>query len=371
MSLDELRRRIDAIDDAVLSLLDQRAEVVGQVGEEKRRLGLPFHDPERERTTLDRLAARGAGRFPREAIRAVYREVMSACLALQSPVSVAFLGPEGTFTHAAARSLFGLAARYREASTLEGVVDAVRRGASTYGVVPVENSTEGSVTSATDALLEGGAQIRAERVLSIDHCLLARAPELGAVERVYSHPQALAQCRGWLARNLPGAQLIQTTSTAGAVREASGDPGGAAVASALAGELHGLPMLRPHIQDRSENATRFVVVGQADAPRTGRDKTTVAFSLADEPGALRSALEIFHAQGLNLSRIESRPSRQRAWEYVFLADLHGHREDEPVARALDALRARCAAVTLLGSYARDDGEPAAGGSATTQEGDAR
>lgn len=356
MALDDLRRSIDSIDEQILDLLSQRADVVALVAREKQDRKLPLHDPEREREVLERLVQKGAGRFPREAIVAVYREVMSACLAIQAPVTIAFLGPEGTFTHIAARRLFGLAARYSEAATIDGVFDAVRRGVAAYGVVPIENSTEGSVTHAADALLDGGVLIRREAVLSIEHCLLSRAAQLTAVERVYSHPQALAQCRGWLAKNLSTAAFVQTSSTAGAVRDAAADPGGAAIASSLAGELLGVPVLRARIQDRAENATRFVVLGREDAPRTGQDRTTLGFALRDQAGALRRALQIFDDEGVNLSRIESRPSRQRAWEYVFLVDLEGHREDEPVARALGRLRDRCESVTMLGSYPRDPQE---------------
>jgi len=281
---------------------------------------------------------------------------MSACLAIQAPVTVAFLGPEGTFTHIAARRLFGLAARYSEAATIDGVFDAVRRGVAAFGVVPFENSTEGSVTHAVDALLDGGLFIRRELVLDVAHCLLSRTDKLTAVERVYSHPQALAQCRGWLAKNLAGASFVQTSSTAGAVRDAAADPAGAAVASSLAGELLGVPVLRERIQDRAENATRFVVLGREDAPRTGRDKTTLGFALRDQAGALRRALEIFDAEGVNLSRIESRPSRQKAWEYVFLVDLEGHRDDPEIGRVVARLRSRCESLTLLGSYPRHAGE---------------
>ena len=365
MSLDDLRRSIDAVDDQILALLDRRASIVADVAREKQARGLPLHDPEREREVLERLAAKGAGgagRFPREAIVAVYREVMSACLSLEAPLTVAFLGPEGTFTHIAARRLFGLSARYREAATLDGVFDAVRRGAAAYGVSPIENSTEGPVTHAVDALLEGGVLIRGELVLPVAQCLLGAPAQLTAVERVYSHPQALAQCRGWLARNLGTAQLVQTASTSAAAREAAGDPAGAAIGSRLAGELFGLPVLYEGIQDRTENATRFVMLAREDAPRTGDDKTTLGFSLRDEPGALRRALEIFDAAGVNLSRIESRPSQKKAWEYVFLVDVEGHREDAAVAGAVARLRAESESVTLLGSYPRHarEGEVGAG-----------
>ncbi len=352
MTLDELRRSIDHIDDQILALLEQRADIVAGVAQAKKDAGLPVYDPERESALLERLAQKGAGHFPRASIVAVYREVMSACLSIQAPVSVAFLGPEGTFAHIAARRLFGLAARYTEAVTIEGVFDAVRRSATTYGVVPIENSTEGSVTHAVDALLEGGVFIRRELVLEVSQCLLSTAKQLTAIERVYSHPQALAQCRGWLAKYLSSAQLVQTSSTSGAAREAAADPGGAAVGSRLAAELWGLPVLRERIQDRTENATRFVVLAREDSPRTGNDKTTLGFALRDEPGALRRVLEIFDASGVNLSRIESRPSQRAAWEYVFLVDLEGHREDQGVERAVSQLRERCESVKLLGSYPR-------------------
>lgn len=352
MPLDDLRKKIDDLDDAILAILEQRTHVVDDIAAEKRRVGAAsFHDPERERKLLDRVAAKGAGRFPREAIRAVFREIMSGCLSLEQPMKVAFLGPEGTFSHMAARHLFGLAARYREATTIEGVFDSVRRGHSDCGVVPIENSTEGAVTFTLDALLEGDVAIRQELVLGISHCLLGRATDLADVARVYSHPQALAQCRGWLGKFLPGAELVQTPSTSAAAREAQADDAAAAIASRLAGELYGLPVLRERIQDRVENATRFVVIGKGDAPRTGDDKTTLAFSVRDEAGALKRVLELFDAHGINLSRIESRPSQKRQWEYVFTTDLRGHRDDPNVAAALAELEARCATVQVLGSYA--------------------
>lgn len=354
MDLDALRLRLDTIDDQILALLERRADVVEGVALAKKGAGLPAYDAERERAVLERLAQRGAGRFPRESIVAVYREVMSACLSIQAPVTVAFLGPEGTFTHVAARRLFGLAARYTETVAIEGVFDAVRRAAVSYGVAPIENSTEGSVTYAVDALLEGGLFISRELVLEASYCLLSLAGGLTAVERVYAHPQALAQCRAWLATNLASAQLVQTSSTSSAVREASVDLNSVAIGSSLAADLFGLPVLRERVQDRAESATRFVVLSREEAPPTGDDKTTLAFALGDskKPGALRRALEIFDAMDVNLTRIESRPSRHKAWEYVFLVDIAGHREDENVARAVTRLRAVSESITLLGSYPR-------------------
>jgi len=354
MALDDLRLSIDDIDDAILALLDQRAELARQVASAKRETNAATYDPERERAVLARLEAKGAGRFPREAIRAVYREVMSACLALQEPMKVAFLGPVGTFTHAAARDMFGLAVRYVEAASIDGVFDAVRRGDVAHGVVPIENSTEGSVTQAVDALIDGGVVIRRELVFEVDQCLMSTASGVTGIERVYSHPQALAQCRVWLAKNLAGAQLVQTPSTASAVREALADSTGAAIGSQLAAELYGLPVLRDRIQDLTHNVTRFVMLALEDGPRTGRDKTSLAFAVHDGPGALRRALEIFDDHAISLTRIESRPSRQKAWDYVFLVDLEGHRDDANVRAALSGLAERCPMLRNLGSYPRAD-----------------
>jgi chorismate mutase/prephenate dehydratase len=351
MSLDDLRKRIDDVDDHILKLLDDRARVVGEVARVKRDASLPTYDPERERLVLDRLSAR-AGPFPAAAIRSVYREIMSACLALEQPIKVAYLGPEGTFSHAAARSLFGLAARYCEAATFEGVFDAVARRDAQHGVVPIENSSEGSSNTALDALINGGLLIRAELELEVSQCLLTAASGLASLERVYSHPQPLGQCRVWLAKNLAHVQLIQSPSTAAAVREALSDPRAAAIASRLASELYGLPVVREPIQDRPDNVTRFALVSLEDAPRTGDDKTTLAFSLREGHGrgALMRALAMLDADGINLTRIESRPSREKPWDYVFLVDLEGHREDENVARGVRRLQEHCPMVRHLGSY---------------------
>jgi chorismate mutase/prephenate dehydratase len=351
VALDDLRKRIDDLDDRILALLEDRAHVVSEVASAKREASLPTYDPERERKLLDRLAAR-ASHFPADAIRAVYREVMSACLALQEPIKVAYLGPEGTFSHAAARSFFGLAAAYCEAATFEGVFDAVARRQAQDGVVPIENSTEGSVSHAVDALVASDLLIRAEFELEVSQCLLTRAPNFAAIERVYSHPQPLGQCRVWLAKNLGGAVLVHSPSTAAAVREAMNDPGGAAIASRLASEIYGLAIMRERIQDHPENFTRFIVVSEKDASRTGDDKTTIAFSLHDGQGrgALLRALTIIDEEDINLCRIESRPSREKPWDYVFLAEMLGHRDDPGIARVMARMREKCAMVKHLGSY---------------------
>lgn len=351
--LSSARERIDALDDDILDLLALRAKVAREIATMKRAANVPvFHDPERERRVLDRLVRKGGRRFPPDAIRAVFREVMSACLSVEQPLRVAYLGPEGTFTQLAARRMFGLQARYREVATIDAVFEAVESGDATYGVVPFENSTEGAVSMTSDALLESNLLIRQEYVLPIAHCLLSRAASLSRVEVVYSHPQALAQCRSWIAKHLPRAQVVQTTSTAAAAREAQVDDRAAAIAADIAAEIHDLPIVRANVHDRAENATRFVVLGQSDAPPTGEDRTTIAFDVPDERGALRRVLSVLEDADVNLTRIESRPNRNQPWHYVFLVDVEGHRSEPALARAIAAVSKATDFVKVLGSYPR-------------------
>lgn len=354
MSVDDIRKRINAIDSQLLDLLDERAKLAIEVGRIKREQGRPMYDPERERDLLDRLEQELVDRpdpsFPRTSVRPVFREIISACLSVEQQLRVAVLGPAGTFTHMAARETFGLAVQYVEVPTIPGVFDAVERGDATYGVAPVENSTEGSVTMTLDELLESKLKIRQEVELDVTQCLVGRHTDLSRIERVYSHPQALAQCRAWLSDNLPRAQLVMFPSTTAAAREAATDDAAAAISSKLAAELYGLEVVREGIQDRSQNTTRFIVLADSDAPPTGQDKTSIVFSAADERGALKRVLEIFDEEGINLSRIESRPRGDKPWQYVFFTNLEGHRTEERVARALERLTDACEMVKVLGSY---------------------
>ncbi|HET9929530.1 MAG TPA: prephenate dehydratase [Polyangiaceae bacterium] len=358
MSIDDLRRRIDGIDDELLDLLDRRAHVTREIAQEKWLHGVVAHDPERERKIVERLEnaleARADAAFPKSSVAPVFREVMSACLSLEEPQTVAYMGPSGTFSHIAAHSAFGLAARYIETPTIGAVLEAVARGSANYGVAPIENSTEGGVTATLDAFLELDVMIQREFVIEVTQCLLGRERDLGKIRRVYSHPQPLAQCRAWLSRHLPHAELVTSPSTAVAAREAASEEYTAAIGSRLSAQLYSLEIIQESIQDRAENATRFVVVAKSDAERTGRDKTSVAFSAAHVRGALRRALEIFDDEGLNLTRIESRPAAGRRWEYVFFTDFEGHRTDANVAKAIDRLRHACSTVRVLGSYPRND-----------------
>lgn len=352
--LKDLRERIDALDDRLLELLGERAEIVAEVAERKREQQIGTVDPERENDVLHRLLERGAGRFPREAILAVFREILSASVSLQSEITVAFLGPAGTFSHIAARTLFGYAPSYLEEATIEGVFDAVRKDRAAFGVVPVESSAEGSVAATIDGLLAGGAVIRREVVLRIEHCLMSHAAGLSHVARVYSHPQALAQCRNWIGKTMPDAQLVHTASTAAAVQHAVRDHESAAIGSALASELYSMPILAERIQDAAHNETRFAMIGKELARATGDDKTTIAFSIADDQarGSLRRTLGALDENGVNMTRIESRPSRVEPWRYVFVVDVEGHADDDSVRRALEALQASCQWVKVLGSYPR-------------------
>lgn len=358
MSIDELRGRIDLIDDQILDLLDRRAHAAREVAEAKRIAGLPAHDPERERTLLARvetvLAQRSDPLFPKGSVRPIFREIISACLSLEEPQTVAYMGPPGTFSHIAAHAAFGLGARYLETVTIGNVIDAVARGAATYGVAPIENSTEGGVTATLDALMQLDVMIAREFVIAVTQCLIGRQPDLSKIRRVYSHPQPLAQCRIWLSRHLPQAELVTSTSTAAAAREVTLDDTAAAIGSSLAAELYDISILRESIQDRPENATRFVVVAKNDSPPTGNDKTSIVFSTPHARGALRHSLEIFDAEGLNLTRIESRPALGRRWEYVFFTDIEGHRKEPAVERAIERLRQNCSTVKILGSYPRSD-----------------
>ena len=352
-TLASLRQAIDAVDDQVLALLNQRARYASEVGRIKSAAAPEalFHAPRREREVLSRLEAANPGPFPSTAVRTVFQEVMSACLSLEKPLRVAFLGPEGTFTHLAARHQFGGSTQALPQGTIAGVFQAVERQRADYGVVPVENATEGAVESTLDAFLDSPVRICGEIVLPVDQALLLRPGlDLGAVRRVYSHPQALGQCRRWLDAHLSHADRIEAASTSEAARLAHEDAEGAAVAPELATAFFGLRVVETKIQDLAANATRFLVLGQKGPEPTGRDRTTLLAMAQDGPGALLHLLEPLARRGLNLSRIQSRPTRRKLWEYAFFLELEGHSGDPAMAEALEELRGVCASLKILGSY---------------------
>ncbi len=350
MDLDELRSRINDLDAQILNLLNQRAEAALRIGELKRRQDLPYFVPEREAEILGRLLSLNSGPLPAEGIKAVWREILSASLSLEHPLPVAFLGPPATFTHQAAVLRFGSSATLVPVRSIAEVFDEVERGRAQFGVVPVENSTEGSVNVTLDRLIDSDLLIAGELSLEISHHLLARAPELAAVRSVCSHPQALAQCRQWLSTHLPEVTLEEVSSTAAAAQRSADDPTAAAVASELAARVYDLPLLVRNIEDNPHNSTRFLVLGRRPMPPTGKDKTSILCSLKHEVGALATFLEPFARHGLNLTKIESRPTKRRPWEYVFFVDFEGHLDTPPVQAALNEVRARCPFLKILGSY---------------------
>ncbi len=352
MNLADIRKQIDALDGQILKLLNSRADCVHHVGELKRAEGLEIYAPEREEQVYRSLAERNqsiGGRLPETAVRAVYREIMSASLALEKDLRIAYLGPEATFTHQAARAKFGASVKYAPQGSIGDVFEAVARGRADYGVVPVENSWEGAVNHTLDMFIDSEVQVCAQVLLRIEHHLLSRTAR-ERVSKVYSHPQAFAQTRNWLQRNLPGVECVEVSSTTRAAECAAREEGAAAVAGKLAGELLGLNVLDSAIQDSPDNTTRFLVIGLRASPATGNDRTSLLFSVPHEPGALYRALEPFHARGINIGKIESRPSRRKAWEYCFFLDVDGHASDEALQGVLGDLRGRCTTVKILGTF---------------------
>lgn len=357
--MDGLRDGIDAVDEEIVRLLDERARLARRIGEIKLAEGLETYVPARERKVLDRIFRLSGGDFPVRGLEAVFREIISASISLEAGLKIAYLGPESTFTHEAARRAFGTSVEFDPHATVSEVFAQVERGEAQHGVVPVENSMEGTVTHTLDEMMESALKICGEVYLPVSQNLMSRERSLAEIRTVCSHPMALAQAATWLRHELPHANLEEAESTGEAARRASEEARVAAIGSVLAAEAYGLEVLARNIQDARTNATRFVILGRAQAGPTGRDKTSVVFSFKDRPGGLKDALSAFSDEGVNLTRIESRPSRRRAWTYVFFADLQGHPEDERVARALAALEERCTYVRLIGAYpeVRSEGSP--------------
>jgi chorismate mutase/prephenate dehydratase len=351
-TLQGLRQRIDEIDDTILGLLNRRAEIVTGIGRIKRQEQAHAHAPGREQEILDRLERQNPGPFSNEGVRAVFREIMSASLALEQPIKVAYLGPQGTFTHMACLKQFGASAAAVPVNGIKDVFSEVERSRADYGVVPIENSTEGVVTHTLDLLAESQLKIAGEVVQEVSHNLLSRSGALADVKRIYSHPQAVAQCRDWLAQHASGTRVVEVYSTARAAELCRDEPDAAAIASELAARLYGLAVIQKRIEDNPNNSTRFLVIASRSPERTGRDKTSVMVSVKDRVGALYDMLKPFSEYGLNLTKIESRPSRRKAWEYLFYIDVEGHVDDRPVKQALEALRPQCQVLKVLGSYPR-------------------
>ena len=346
------RKEIDRIDDEILRLLNERSKNVMEIGRLKKESDREgnLHTPGREAEIVDRLMRQNQGPFPNEAIRPVYREIMSASLSLEGPQRVAYLGPRATFTHLACMQKFGESAQYIPVNSIKDVFNEVERGRANFGVVPIENSTEGVVNHTLDMFIDSNLLIYGEVLQEVSHHLLSKADRIEDVKKIYSHPHAIAQCRNWLEAKLPNVPLAEVASTSRAAELCADDHSAAAIASELAGQLYGLRVLKSRIEDNINNFTRFLVLSQKPPERTGRDKTSVMLSVKDKVGALYELLRPFASHGLNLTKIESRPSRRKAWEYIFFVDIEGHVEEDRVKKALEEIKGRCLFLKILGSY---------------------
>ena len=353
-NLAELRCLIDAVDERLLALINERARYALQVAEAKMAGGETecFHRPEREAEVLRRIAAHNQGPLSDEAVQRFFRELMSECLALEKPLSVAFLGPAGTFTQQAAYKHFGHAIVAESLPAIDEIFRAVESGDCQYGVVPVENSTEGVITHTLDSFLKSPLVIAGEVLLRIHHNLMTQAETLGAIEEVFSHQQSLAQCREWLDRFLPRVPRTAVSSNGEAARLAAANPAAAAIAGEVAASLNRLEILARNIEDEPDNTTRFLVIGRTPVGATGNDKTSLLLSTRNHPGALYKLLEPFARLGLSMTKIESRPSRRGIWDYVFFIDIEGHQGDSAVAAALRDLEPNASMLKVLGSYPR-------------------
>lgn len=345
-----LRAEIDRIDRMLVSLMNERATVAGKIGHHKRATGQQTYDPSREEIVLERVAGNTPGPLSAESLKAVYRELISGSRAIEQHLRVAHLGPAWTYSHLAALHRFGSSVEFVPVASISAAFEEVNAGHSHYGVVPLENSTDGRIADTLDNFSRLPVKICAEVPLRIHHNLLA-ACDRTVIDTVYSRPQALSQCRNWLARHLPDARLVEVTSTSAAAETAAKTPRAAAIASRQAGVHHGLDILAEDIEDVAGNTTRFAVIGHADSSRTGNDKTSLMFEIEHRPGGLADALAIPKKQKLNLTWIESFPLPGEERGYIFFVELEGHRDDLRVRRAISALERRCKRVVILGSYA--------------------
>jgi len=353
MSLADWRRKVDELDLQILQLISRRAEMVEEIGKTKATSGRTIFVPSREKAIYARLRKLNNGPLPHAAVHAVFREIISGCRSLEEESKVAYLGPEATFTHVAAYDIFGHAAQYVACRDIRSVFAAVETARAQCGVVPIENSSEGAVSETLDTFLTSELGILSEEVLPI-HLNLLGSGSLGDVRRIASKPIALAQCRDWLAENLPDAEIVQTPSTAQAAEQAAQDPDTAVVAHEMAARIYRLKILQARIEDVERNVTRFLVIGPDSPRRTGRDKTSMLCSVRHESGGLWGLLQIIKKRSINMTYIYPRPSRDKPWEYFFFIDLEGHRQDDNVAAVLKDAEAYCSSFKVLGSFPKAD-----------------
>jgi chorismate mutase/prephenate dehydratase len=352
--LKELREAIDRLDMDLLGLLNKRMELAKEVGRIKAAKGLTLFDPRREELIYERLTNANPGPITDESLRSIYREIFAASRLLQYVLQVAYPGPEWTYSHLAALSLFGHSARYSPCSSLEDAFDALQKGRANVAIVPIENSRLGSVGRTIDLLHENDVHVVRECYLEIAHCLCGSSDSLKELKHLYAQPHALEQCRIWLLSNLRQVEVHECGSAAEAVERAQKDPSGAAICNLYAAHHHAMHILAEHIEDQKGNTTRFFALAHHLNSPTENDKTSLLFAVSDEPGALHAALEAFARANVNMTRIESRPNRILPWQYLFFADIEGHFEQDPVQRALADLKSRVTFLKILGSYAKRD-----------------
>ncbi len=349
MSLNKLRQKIDKVDQNIINLLNQRTEITLQIGQLKKNEGKSIYCPDREREILKKIVLLNKGPIKPPALEAIYREIMSSSLSLEKNLKIAFLGPKATFTHQAALKRFGSQLEYLSCDSIADVFTEVEKENADYGVVPIENTIEGAVNHTLDMFMDSYLKICAQIILGISHNLLALcSPE--KIKRVYSNPMVFGQCRVWLQKNLANAELIEVPSTTRASQIAAKEKNSSAIASVLAAKIYGLNLVARGIEDSPHNITRFFVIGKTEVPATGYDKTSLMFSIVDKVGALHEMLASFRKNGVNLSKIESRPSKRKAWDYYFFLDLEGHVNEEKVKKALSELGTKCKFLKILGSY---------------------
>jgi chorismate mutase/prephenate dehydratase len=349
LNIPEHRKAIDKLDAHIVRLLNERTRHVLAIGEIKMKAGEEIYAPHRERAVFERVCASNAGPMTDEQLRAIYREIMSSALALEKTMTIAYLGPEATFTHQAAIKRFGSSLRYGSQKTIADVFTEVAKNRADYGVVPVENSTEGVVTHTLDMFVDSDLKIVSQIVLKVQQCLMSNSPR-AQIKKLFVHPQSLAQCRGWIQNHLPRVEIVETSSNARSAELAAKEKNTAAIAGILASEKYKLRVLEQDIQDNAANATRFLVLGRTCSPPTGDDRTSLMVSVSDKVGALHEAIAAFRKFKINLTKIESRPSKRKAWEYFFFIDCDGHAQDKKVASAIQILGKHCNFVKVLGSY---------------------
>lgn len=349
-SVDAVRKKIDQVDAKIVGLLSERASLAQNIGQTKNLREEEVYVPNREKEIFQRISSLNHGPLPEQALRSIYREVLSASRSLEAPIKIAYLGPEATFTHLAAHERFGSSATFIPLTSIADVFQEVSQGRANYGVVPIENSTEGVVTHTLDMLVEADVRICAEVCLEIHLYLLSRSGRSEDIQRIISHPQALAQCRRWLASHCPHVRVDEVASTAQAAQMVAQDTTLAAIASALAKDFYGLDVVEGNIEDQANNITRFLVIGYQETQPSGDDKTSIVFSVKDEVGILYRMLEPFAKNRINLTKIESRPLKDKPWEYFFFLDFKGHMRESKSQKAIKKLERSCLFIKVLGSY---------------------